>query len=103
MPNGIHTLKVGGLLFMHFSSDHSHFAYVLKTNLDYFLSTYISKLVVLTTSLGEIVIEPSIYEFLHLVGGHYYPQNPWRQNAFSFVEAVEELIMKMRKAMRGSV
>lgn len=76
---------------MNFSSDHSHFAYILKTNLDYFLSTYVSQLVVLTTSLGEIVIEPSIYEFLHLVGGHYYPKNLWSQNASSFVEAVEKI------------
>lgn len=83
---------------MNFSSDHSNFAYVLKTNLDYFLSTYVSKLVVLTTSLGEIVIEPSKFEFLHLVGGHYYPQNPWSQSALSFVKAVERIDHKNEKS-----
>lgn len=76
---------------MRFSSDHSNFAYVLKNNLGYFLSTYVSKLIVLTTSLGEIVVEPSVYEFSHLVGGHYYPQNPWKQSAISFVKAVENI------------
>ncbi len=82
---------------MKFSSDHSYFAYVLKTNLDYYLSTYISKLVVLTTSQGEIVIEPSKFEFLHLVGGHYYPQNRWGQSALKFFHAVEEIDHKEEK------
>ena len=76
---------------MEFSSDHSHFAYILRTNLEYYLSTYVSKLVVLTTSKGEIVIEPSELEFLHLVGAHHHHQNRWKDSAKGFVRAVRNI------------
>lgn len=76
---------------MEFSSDHSHLAYILRTNLEYYLSTYVSKLVVLTTSKGEIVIEPSQLEFLHLVGGHHHAQNRWKDSAKGFVRAVRNI------------
>ncbi len=74
-----------------FSSHHSEFAYTLKANLEYYLNNLVSQLIVLTTKKGEIIIEPSPLEFLHMIGGHYYPHNRWKNSALGFIQAIQRL------------
>lgn len=66
------------------------FILTLKQNLDYYSSVITSKIFILTTAMGDIIITPSIYEFCHLQGGASFPRCN-NIKALEFVEAVKLL------------